>query len=101
MFYFSGSFAPIYGSGIIGDISITRQEMREAIELKKPRWFTAHRDIPIARELLRQYMFDSNGNPNPAFTYRRTNVMDDIRLIEFYNETILMMTRRQKELVTG
>jgi hypothetical protein len=86
---FLGIIRPQYGSGVIGDFSITHQEMRKAIELKKPRWFIAHRDIPIARQLLRQYMFDIDGNPNPDFTYRRTNVMDDIRLIKLYNETIL------------
>ena len=34
-------------------------------------------------------MFDTDGNPNPTFTYKRTNVMDDIRVIKLYNDTIL------------
>ena len=86
---FFGIIRPQYGSGVIGDLSITHQEMRKAIELKKPRWFIAHRDITIARQLLRQYMFDKDGKPNLGFTYKRTNVIDDIRLIDLYNETIL------------
>ncbi len=86
---FFGIVRPQYGSGIIGDISITHEEMRKAIELKKPRWFTAHRDIKVARELLKQYMFDKNKTPIPTFTYFENNVMDDIRVLQLYNDTIL------------
>lgn len=86
---FLGIIRPQYGSGIIGALSITHQEMLKAIKLKKPRWFIAHRDITIARQLLKQYMFDAQHQPNPAFTYRRTTVMDDIRVVQLYNDTIL------------
>lgn len=86
---FFGIIRPQYGSGIIGPVSITHQEMKKAIELKKPRWFIAHRDVSIARQLLKQYMIDQDGNTNPAFTYRETKVMDDIRVIQLYNDTIL------------
>lgn len=86
---FFGIIRPQYGSGVIGDFSITHQEMLTAIQLKKPRWFIAHRDITIARQLLRQYMFDEKGQPNPDFVYRRNSVMDDVRVIKLYNDTIL------------
>jgi hypothetical protein len=86
---FFGIIRPQYGSGVIGPLSITHQEMRKSIELEKPRWFIAHRDIAIARQLLKQYMFDEQNRPNPGFTYRRTNVMDDLRVIQLYNDTIL------------
>ena len=86
---FFGIVRSQYGSGIIGEISITHEEMRKAIELKKPRWFVAHRDITVARQLLRQYMFDADNNPVPGFAYRRTNIIDDIRVIDLYNDTIL------------
>ncbi len=86
---FFGIIRPQYGSGIIGATSITHQEMLKAIELKKPRWFIAHRDVSIARQLLKQYMFDEHLNPIAAFTYRETRVMDDIRVIQLYNNTIL------------
>lgn len=86
---FFGIIRTRYGAVPGGDLSITHQEMLRAIELKKPRWFIAHRDIAIARQLLKQYMFLENEEVNPAFTYRRTDVMDDIRLINLYNQTIL------------
>jgi hypothetical protein len=34
-------------------------------------------------------MFDGQNKPNPSFTYQRTSVMDDIRVIQLYNDTIL------------
>ena len=84
-----GIIHPKYGSGVIGPLSITHQEMLKAIELKKPRWFIAHRDIRVARQLLKQYMFDAKNQPNPVFTYSSTEVIDDIRVIHLYNDTIL------------
>ena len=84
-----GIIRPRYGAMVDGDISITHQEIRRAIELRKPRWFVVHRDITVARQLLKQYMFDEEGNPNPDFNYRRTEIMDDIRVINLYNEAIM------------
>lgn len=86
---FLGIIRTRYGATQGGELSITHQEMLRAIELKRPRWFIAHRDIAIARQLLHQYMFLEDDEINPAFTYRRTEVMDDIRLIRLYNDTIL------------
>jgi hypothetical protein len=85
---FFGIIRPYYGSGIIGDTSITHEEMKKAIEIKKPRWFVAHRDIRVARTLLKQYRFNEDDTPNAAFTYRSTKLMDDIRLIDMYEDTI-------------
>jgi len=84
-----GILRPRYGADPDGDLSITHQEMLHAIHLKKPRWFIAHRDISIARQLLKQYMYLEDGSPNPAFTFRKTQVFDDIRLVQQYNDTIL------------
>lgn len=83
-----GIIRPYYGSGIIGATSITHEEMKEAINLKKPRWFIAHRDIRVARTLFKQYRFNDDGTPNPAFTYEPTKLLDDIRLIDLYEDTI-------------
>lgn len=84
-----GIIRPRYGAVIDGGISITHQEIRRSIKLRKPRWFIAHRDITIARKLLNQYRFDQDGNPVVGFAYRPTAVMDDIRVIDLYNEAIL------------
>ena len=86
---FFGIIRPRYGAVVEGNISITHQEIRRAIELRKPRWFIAYRDITVARQLLKQYRFDDQGNPNPDFNYRRTDIMDDIRVIDLYDETIM------------
>ncbi len=86
---FFGIIRPRYGAVVEGDISITHQEIRRAVELRKPRWFIAHRDITVARQLLKQYMFDGEGNPNPSFNYRKTDIMDDIRVIDLYNEATM------------
>lgn len=83
-----GIIRPVYGTGVIGATSIAHEEMKLAITLKKPRWFVAHRDIRVARILFKQYMFTDDGLKNPAFTYRSTSLLDDIRLIELYNDTI-------------
>ena len=85
---FFGIIRTRYGAAPNSEYSITHQEMLKAIELNKPRWIIAHRDIAIARQLLKQYMYLSNEDENPDFTYRRTQVMDDIRLIRQYNDTI-------------
>lgn len=86
---FFGVLRPFYGSGIIGSTSITHEEMKRAIELKKPRWFVVHRDIRVARELFKQYRYMPDKSLNPAFTYSSTKLMDDIRVIDMYNDTIL------------
>jgi len=86
---FFGVLRPFYGSGIIGDTSVTHEEMKKAIELKKPRWFVAHRDIRVARELFKQFRYLPDKSLNPAFIYRPTKLMDDIRVIDMYNDTIL------------
>lgn len=86
---FFGIIRPFYGTGVIGATSITHEEMKKAIELKKPRWFVAHRDIRVARVLLKQYRYLADESLNPAFTYRETKLLDDIRVIDMYNDTIL------------
>ncbi len=85
---FFGVLRPFYGSGIIGNTSITHEEMKLAINLKKPRWFIAHRDIRVARIILKQYMFNSDGSLNDDFKYQPTKLLDDIRVIDMYNDTI-------------
>lgn len=42
------------GTGYIGYKNITFEEMKKAIELKKPYWFLVHRDVVFARELFKK-----------------------------------------------
>ena len=48
------------GTGNIGDKNITFEEMKKAIELKKPFWFLAHRDVVFARRLFKKMEHSEN-----------------------------------------
>lgn len=85
---FFGVLRPFYGSGVIEETSITHEEMKCAIALKKPHWFIAHRDIRVARTLLKQYRFNADTSKNVDFAYTRTSILDDIRVIDMYEDTI-------------
>ncbi|MBP6872628.1 MAG: DUF4062 domain-containing protein [Bacteroidales bacterium] len=83
-----GIIRPFYGSGKIGGTSITHEEMKLAIEIKKPHWFVVHRDVRVARELLKQFMYNKAGGPKKDFKFKPLKIFDDIRLIDLYNDTI-------------
>jgi hypothetical protein len=78
---FLGIIFPRYGSGI------THKEISKAIELDKPRWFIAHHYVSFAREILKQYMFRGTRN-NRSFTFKKTGVLDNAKVIHMYNEAI-------------
>jgi len=84
---FLGFVRPFYGSGKIGMRSITHEEFRAAIRHGKPRWFMAHRDVTFSRQLLKPYMFNRNGE-RTSFKLRKNPVLDDLRVIDLYNDTI-------------
>ncbi|MCW4467670.1 DUF4062 domain-containing protein [Flavobacterium sp. MFBS3-15] len=84
-----GILRPRYGAAPGDEYSITHLEMLEAIALNKPKWFIAHRDISVARQLLKQYMYLEDGKTaNPHFKFNGIPILDDIRLIHQYNDTI-------------
>jgi hypothetical protein len=56
---FLGIIRPYYGTGNIGDKNITFEEIKKAIELKKPYWFLVHRDVVFARNLLKKMKLKS------------------------------------------
>jgi hypothetical protein len=80
-----------YGTGVDPDDralpSIVHQELRLAIELKKPRWLLAHENIMTARTLLTKL-----GHAGPAgrktLKLQRSDVLEDLRLIDMYEEAI-------------
>jgi len=84
---FLGIIRPLYGSGIVGPGSITHEEVLEAIRCTKPRWFLVHRDVTFARQLLKPYLYNEDGTPS-AFVFKKTAVMDDVRVISLYNDAI-------------
>lgn len=86
---FFGIIRNQYGTGMAGQLSITHLEMLQAIQLNKPRWFIAHHDVGVARLLLYPYMYNEQGEINNAFTFKVTSVLDDIRVINLYNDTMM------------
>ncbi|TPG55081.1 DUF4062 domain-containing protein [Sphingomonas glacialis] len=86
---FVGLIMPHYGSGVIpGQLSITHQEMRRAIEINKPRWFLAHEFVVFARLLMRGSGFKtSDARAKIAFT--GAGALDDLRVIDMYEAATL------------
>lgn len=78
---FLGIIRPYYGTGIIGGKNITFEEMKKAIELKKPYWFLVHRDVVFAKKL-----FGKIRNSNDIEVLR--NNFFDRRCIEIYDYVI-------------
>ena len=85
---FLGIIRPFYGSGIVRNKSITHHEISKAIELEKPRWFLVHCFVPFSGQLLKQYMYRGKKRKNMTFKFKKTDVMDDVRVIDMYNEAI-------------
>lgn len=56
---FLGIIRPFYGTGNIGEKNITFEEIKKAIELKKPYWFLVHRDVVFARLLFNKLKLKS------------------------------------------
>jgi Domain of unknown function (DUF4062) len=54
---FLGIIRGYYGTGNIGEKNITFEEIKKAIELKKPYWFLVHRDVVFARNLFKKMKF--------------------------------------------
>jgi len=84
---FLGIIRPFYGSGRVGERSITHEEALEAVRLNKPRWFLVHRDVTFARQLLKAHMFTRRGQ-RTKFKLKKSPVMDDLRVIDIYNDVI-------------
>ncbi|MDR0368484.1 MAG: DUF4062 domain-containing protein [Bacteroidales bacterium] len=56
---FLGIIRPFYGTGNIKEKNITFEEIKKAIELKKPYWFLVHRDVVFARQLFKKMKLKS------------------------------------------
>lgn len=90
---FLGLITPLYGSGVAGgDISITHQELLEAIKLNKPRWLLAHDHVVFARMLLRQLGHNTQ-EKREALTLEPSQVIDDLRVIDMYEAATLNQVR--------
>jgi hypothetical protein len=85
---FLGIITGWYGSGVEpGQIGITHKELLEAINQDKLRWFLAHQDVTLARQLLKQFRFNPDGTPKPL-DFKSTPVLSDIRVLDMYESAI-------------
>ena len=85
---FLGIITGSYGSGVGSNRkSITHREIVRAIRSNKLRWFLVHHDVTVARQLLRQFRFNEDGTAK-KFTFQRTSVLDDLRILEMYEQAI-------------
>ncbi|MFZ4441664.1 MAG: DUF4062 domain-containing protein [Syntrophales bacterium] len=92
---FLGIILPRYGSGKEKpeDDSITHDEMREAIRLKKPRWILAHDHVVFARGFLDKLGFTTREKRH-KLKLVKSPVFEDLRIVDIYE----MATRRDVEV---
>jgi Domain of unknown function (DUF4062) len=82
---FFGLINPFYSTGI------THLEFREAIRIDKPRRYMAHSFVVFSRKLLEQFMYAGvKRKRRTPFVIQSTAVMDDLRVIDMYNDAIQM-----------
>lgn len=85
---FLGIIRPDYGSGVIGETSITHEEVLKAILLKKARWFLVDSKVVFARQLLNKSEIVDRHTLKPIKIDNiiiRPNTLIDVRSIEIYN----------------
>jgi hypothetical protein len=89
---FLGIITPYYGSGQdpkkLEEPSIVHQEMRRAIELKKPRWILAHDHVVFARGLLANLGFKGKDG-RKKLTLKKKPILDDLRVLDLYEEATI------------
>ena len=77
---FLGIIRPYYGTGNIGEINITFEEIKLAVKLKKPYWFLVHRDVVFARQLFNnlevQKGCEITLKPNKIFDKRTIDIYE-------------------------
>lgn len=85
---FLGIIRPYYGTGNIGELNITFEEIKRAIELEKPYWFLVHRDVVFARQLFNKMKAKEEGKKLFDVVEVVKNSQFDPRCIEVYEYVI-------------
>jgi len=89
---FLGLITPHYGSGqdkaYPDKLSITHQELRRAIQLKKPRWLLAHDHVVFAWSLLKHLGYPDK-QARKKLKLAKTPLLDDLRVFDVYEEAIV------------
>ncbi len=87
---FLGIITSNYGSGKDGkEISITHQELRRAIECRKPRWLLSHQNVVFARRLLIDLGHKTPTSRKKLTLAKGAKSVSDLRVIDMYEEAIL------------
>lgn len=82
---FLGILTGRYGAAEGDGLSITHQEFERALTLDKPRYFAVHEHIVTARQLLKQFRFDGDGNKRPHSFLRPNSILSDARVLDMYD----------------
>ena len=85
---FLGIIRPEYGSGVIGETSITHEEVLKAILQKKARWFLVDSKVVFTKQLLKNSEIVDRHTLKPIKTENiiiRPNKLIDVRCIDIYN----------------
>ncbi len=89
---FLGLITPYYGSGQDPKKpekpSIVHQEIRRAIDLKKPRWILAHDHVVFARGLLTNLGFEGKDG-RKKLALKKKPILDDLRVLDLYEEATI------------
>lgn len=85
---FLGIIRPYYGTGNIGELNITFEEIKRAIQLQKPYWFLVHRDVVFARQLFNKMKAKEEGKKLFDVVEVVKNSQFDPRCIEVYEYVI-------------
>lgn len=85
---FLGIIRPYYGTGNIGELNITFEEIKKAIELEKPYWFLVHRDVVFARQLFKKLKPKEAGKQLFDVIEVEKNAQFDPRCIDVYEYVI-------------
>jgi hypothetical protein len=85
---FLGIITGRYGSGKQrSEDSITHQEMLRAIKKDTPRWFLAHHNVEVARQLFKQFRTPS-GRWKKGFQLEKNAILEDLRIINMYEAAV-------------
>jgi hypothetical protein len=86
---FLGIITGRYGSGREGnELAITHREVQRAVARAKFRYFAVEQDVLTAREVLKQFRHTPKGNKRPHKFFKSNGVLDDIRVIDMYEDAI-------------
>ncbi len=84
---FLGIIRPYYGTGNIGELNITFEEIKRATASGKPYWFLVHRDVVFARQLLKKIVGRDPRGEKIAVTVEKNTFFDE-RTLDIYNHVL-------------